>query len=217
MHSICKRHFSLSSSINVFGLCVLLMTNMKLSNILGSHRDISKESLFKIKKNMLLIISKALSSNYKSAPAHKVLADRIAERDPGNKPTSGDRIQFLYFINSNPISKSKKKVLQADIIETPSFIKDNNLQVDYQYYLEKQIVKPISQLFALIIEDIYKVQGKQQKLKEMRDKIKIVQEQNVGNIEKIRKGLDKIKMAYATELLFGKNLKKNKSKQIDNN
>ena len=164
-----------------------------------------------------LIISKALSSNYKSAPAHKVLADRIAERDPGNKPTSGDRIQFMYFINSNPISKSKKKVLQADIIETPSFIKDNNLQVDYQYYLEKQIVKPISQLFALIIEDIYKVQGKQQKLKEMRDKIKIVQEQNVGNIEKIRKGLDKIKMAYATELLFGKHLKKNKSKQIDNN
>ena len=37
-----------------------------------------------------LIITKSLRSNYKNPRqiAHKVLADRIAKRDPGNKPSS---------------------------------------------------------------------------------------------------------------------------------
>ena len=45
-----------------------------------------------------LIITKSLRSNYKNPRqiAHKVLADRMGERDPGNKPSSGDRIPFAY-------------------------------------------------------------------------------------------------------------------------
>jgi hypothetical protein len=45
-----------------------------------------------------LTITKALRSDYKNPNqiAHKVLADRIAERDPGNKPKPGDRIRFAY-------------------------------------------------------------------------------------------------------------------------
>ena len=39
-----------------------------------------------------------MNSNYKNpnSIAHKVLADRIGERDPGNKPKSNDRIPFMY-------------------------------------------------------------------------------------------------------------------------
>ena len=50
-----------------------------------------------------LIISKSLRSNYKNPKqiAHKVLADRISERDPGNKPSSGDRIPFAYIKPKN--------------------------------------------------------------------------------------------------------------------
>ena len=49
-----------------------------------------------------LIITKSLSSHYKNpnAIAHKVLADRITARDPGNKPSSGDRIPYVYIHNS---------------------------------------------------------------------------------------------------------------------
>ena len=45
-----------------------------------------------------LIISKTLSSYYKEPDriAHKVLADRMAERDPGNKPQVNDRIPLIY-------------------------------------------------------------------------------------------------------------------------
>ena len=43
-----------------------------------------------------LIISKSLRAFYKNPKtiAHKVLADRISERDPGNNPSPVDRIQY---------------------------------------------------------------------------------------------------------------------------
>ena len=57
-----------------------------------------------------LIITKSLREFYKAPEsiAHKVLADRMGKRDPGNKPSTGSRIPFVYI-------KTKKKVkLQGD-------------------------------------------------------------------------------------------------------
>jgi DNA polymerase elongation subunit (family B) len=107
-----------------------------------------------------LIITKSLNSFYKKPKqiAHKVLADRIATREPGNKPTSGDRIPFVYIVNPN------KKALQGEKIETPTFIRENNLQIDYSFYITNQIMKPLSQLFGLVLEDIWKSQHKTTKI-----------------------------------------------------
>ena len=57
-----------------------------------------------------LIITKSLRGYYKNPDqiAHKVLADRIGERDPGNKPKSNDRIPFVY-IDTKP--KPEKMVV----------------------------------------------------------------------------------------------------------
>jgi DNA polymerase elongation subunit (family B) len=46
----------------------------------------------------MFILSKTLNSYYKNPQSipHKVLADRIGERDPGNKPKANDRIPFAY-------------------------------------------------------------------------------------------------------------------------
>ena len=46
-----------------------------------------------------LIITKSLRGSYKNPKqiAHKVLADRIGLREPGNKPSPGDRIPYVYF------------------------------------------------------------------------------------------------------------------------
>ena len=46
----------------------------------------------------MLIISKSLRGFYKKPHmiAHKVLADRMGERDPGNKPMVNDRIPYVY-------------------------------------------------------------------------------------------------------------------------
>jgi DNA polymerase elongation subunit (family B) len=102
-----------------------------------------------------LIITKSLRSFYKNPQgvAHKVLADRIGQREPGNKPTSGDRIAFVYIVTKAPAKG--KKMLQGDKIETPIFIKDNNLQIDYSFYITNQIMKPLLQLFGLVLEDIW--------------------------------------------------------------
>ena len=82
-------------------------------------------------------------------PAHKILADRIAARDPGNAPAVGERMGFVYIApqNGKPVPK-----LQGDRIESIDFIKQNKLQPDYQYYIEHQLMKPLGQLFGLMVE-----------------------------------------------------------------
>lgn len=86
-----------------------------------------------------------------SYPAHKILADRMAKRDPGNAPTSGERMGFIYI--APPAGQLAPK-LQGDRIEDPSYIKEKGLQPDYKYYIEHQLMKPIGQLFGLMVERI---------------------------------------------------------------
>ena len=97
-----------------------------------------------------LVITKSLRSGYKNPNqiAHKVLADRIGKRDSGNKPTIGDRIPYIYIENSN------KKALQGERIETPEFIIANKVKINYSFYITNQIMKPLQQLFALVLEDM---------------------------------------------------------------
>ena len=97
-----------------------------------------------------LIISKALRSGYKNPKqiAHKVLADRMGERDVGNKPSIGDRIPFIYIVTDD------KKALQGDRIETPDYIKQHQLKIDYPFYITNQIMKPVQQVFALLFEEM---------------------------------------------------------------
>ena len=95
------------------------------------------------------IISKTLKKTYKnrSSIAHAVLADRIAKRDPGNKPQVNDRIQYVYFISN------KKTKLQGDKIEDPKYLLENNLELDYLYYITNQIEKPALQFLELVVEN----------------------------------------------------------------
>lgn len=98
------------------------------------------------------IISKTLKARYKkpSTIAHKVLADRMAVRDPGNKPQINDRIPFVYVITD--LGKKKKKdILQGDLIEHPEYVVKNGLKIDYLYYLEHQIINPASQILELML------------------------------------------------------------------
>lgn len=100
-----------------------------------------------------LTITKSLKAEYKDPTriAHKVLAERIGARDPGNKPTSGERIGYVYI--TTPKGQPEPK-LQGERIETLKYIKEKKLTPDYSYYIERQISKPISQVFALVLEDL---------------------------------------------------------------
>lgn len=98
-----------------------------------------------------LILSKTLKSTY-AAPEkipHKALADRIAIREPGNKPAINDRIPFIYIKNDDPYA------LQGERVEHPDYIKDHpEISPDYLFYITNQIMNPVVQLYALCMESI---------------------------------------------------------------
>jgi DNA polymerase elongation subunit (family B) len=98
-----------------------------------------------------LIITKSLKGEYKDPDkiAHKVLAERMGERDPGNKPQVNDRIPYVYVRQP-----TNKKVLQGERIEHPDYIRQNKIQPDYEFYLTNQISTPVCQLYSLALEHI---------------------------------------------------------------
>jgi len=98
-----------------------------------------------------LTISKSLRAEYNSVPAHKMLADRMAERDPGNAPASGDRIPYIYV---QAATGQMAPTLQGERIETPTYIKEKGLKPDYMFYIDHQISNPLCQLFGVVVEQI---------------------------------------------------------------
>lgn len=113
-----------------------------------------------------LTISKSLRAEYKTPtpPAHKILAMRMAERDPGNAPASGDRIPFVYI--RAPIGQQESK-LQGDRVEHPSYVKEKGLQLDARYYIEHQLENCLSQLFSLCLDQMPGYTGHQQGMEEI--------------------------------------------------
>jgi len=127
---------------------------------LMEHRNIKvaeklvKDMLVKVMKNEYplekFILSKQLRDDYKNPGqiAHRVLADRMEERDAGNKPQVGDRLAYVYVANR----KDEKK--QGDKIEHVDFVREKKLKPDVEFYITNQIQNPVAQLFALAIEDL---------------------------------------------------------------
>ena len=135
-------------------------------DIILEHKDVKraaefvKTMLVKVLKSELPIekfaVTKQLRDDYKAMaedyrgsatiPAHRILADRMTKRDPGNAPSVGERLQYVY------IQTDKK--LQADRIETIEFMEKNKLKLDSQFYITNQIQNPVAQLFALCIDKL---------------------------------------------------------------
>lgn len=132
------------------GVLEILMANKSISDAIGFVKATLEELTTGKIPMSRLIITKSLRSHYK-CPAqipHKVLATRIAQRDPGNAPRPGDRVKFVYIQNSS------KSALQGDRIETPEYIVSAGQKIDYQHYVTNQIMKPLQQVFALVLEKI---------------------------------------------------------------
>jgi DNA polymerase elongation subunit (family B) len=137
-----------------------------LQNIVDGKIDLKK-----------LVISKSLRDFYKNPDsiAHKVLADRMGKRDPGNKPAVGSRIPYVYF-------QTKKKVkLQGEKIEHPDYMIANNLKPDYTFYITNQIMKPLTQIYALVLEQIPEFKSK---VKNFKRRCNMLKRKYKGNDEK---------------------------------
>jgi DNA polymerase elongation subunit (family B) len=179
-------------------------------DILMEKRDIKpaqefvKKILVEVLQNKVplekYIITKQLRNDYKNPAqiAHRVLADRMAERDPGTAPQVGDRLPYIYVAEN---SKNKK---QGDRIEHLDFVKEHNLKPDTEFYITNQIQNPVAQLFALAIENLDGYVSKQNFKKLFQDYIELgmdEEESTLKVLEKKEKELDSILFMSADYIL----------------
>jgi DNA polymerase elongation subunit (family B) len=164
-----------------------------------------------------LIISKSLRADYKDPTriAHKALAERMGERDPGNKPQVNDRIPYVYVdISERTKGKGKKeKVLQGDRIEHPEYIRKNNLKPDYEFYITNQIMKPVSQIYALVLEQVPGYKKSRAHYHDVEKKLLVEKE---GDIKKVRDKIADMKEADVQDILFRPFLMKLENKRCGN-
>lgn len=148
-----------------------------------------------------LIITKSLNGFYKNPDsiAHKVLADRIAKRDPGNKPSVGSRVPFIY------IQTKKEVKLQGDRVESPNYIIENKLKPDYSFYITNQIMKPVTQIFSLLLEQMSDFKGTI-KLNYKREYNKI-QNKYSDDDKKLKEKITKLRDGIVKKLIFENSLR----------
>ena len=186
------------------GILTILMKDNNLKKALD-FLDKSLNQLIDGKVSMdKLMITKALRSDYKNPNqiAHKVLADRIGARDPGNKPKPGDRMKFLHIVTN------KKKALQGEKIETPEFILQENLKIDYDFYITNQLMKPLQQLFGLAVEQIMEDQRKNHDLKVYKNDLDNLLQLYGDDLETYMKKREKLASTHIKTLLFDQILTK---------
>ncbi len=89
-----------------------------------------------------LMMSKQLGSDYKTRVPHVEVRDKIKKRSPGSEPQQGDRVAFLI---------TKVPGLLCDKAEDPVWVTDNKIPLDYVYYFEHQLVKPVCDLLEPLV------------------------------------------------------------------
>nr|BAJ78758.1 DNA polymerase delta catalytic subunit [Gynaikothrips ficorum] len=107
-----------------------------ISDLLCNRIDISQ-----------LVITKELTkSDYAAKQAHVELAAKMKKRDPGNAPKLGDRVPFVLI----SASKGTPAYMKA---EDPIYVLENSIPIDFSYYLENQLSKPLLRIFTPILGD----------------------------------------------------------------
>jgi len=213
-----KRRDSCDYLKDVYGGILKILMDTKNENGIKSATDYLEASLVDLVKGKIpmdkLTITKQLRGYYKNPNqiAHKVLANRIGKRDAGNKPKPGDRMKFVHIMNE------AKGVLQGDKIETPEYIIENKLPLDYDFYVTNQLMKPIQQLFGLALEQIWELQNKRSAIKAYQKDIAKLEEE-YPEVEVFMKQKEKYCAAKVKVLLFDKiltqiNQQKNKMQAI---
>jgi DNA polymerase elongation subunit (family B) len=185
------------------GIIDILMKKQNIQEAIDFLRSCLKNIVEEKYPMEKLIITKSLRSGYKNPNgiAHKVLADRMTARDPGNKPGPGDRIPFVY------IASKDKKALQGEKIETPTFIIENNLKIDYSFYITNQIMKPVQQVFALVLEKIWQMNKKLPKIRDFKKSIETLRKEHYDNKDKFEEKLEAMRCKEIKILLFDEYLR----------
>ena len=208
MGIVLKRRDNANIVKKVYGGIIDIILNKQDLNLSIQFLKDELKDLVEGKTDMKdLILSKTLRGFYKDPTkiAHKVLADRIAIRDPGNKPAVNDRLQYIYI-------KNKEAKLQGDKIETPEFIQEMGLEPDYLHYITNQIMKPILQLYVLCLNDLDAYQESADYWTKIEEELKLKEMYKDDTRRKNR--IDNLKLMKVQELLFDEFISKLKEPKV---
>lgn len=107
-----------------------------ISDLLCNRIDISQ-----------LVITKELAkSDYAAKQAHVELANKMKKRDAGTAPKLGDRVPYVLCC----AAKNTPAYMKA---EDPIYVLENSIPIDFNYYLENQLSKPLLRIFEPILGD----------------------------------------------------------------
>jgi len=97
------------------------------------------------------------------------------------------------------IENPDKKALQGDKIETPEFIAENDdVKINYSFYITNQLMKPIQQVFALVLE----------KLPQFR------KAKGQGTLSKWKRELRILREKYPDDITYNKKLEELRGKEV---
>ncbi len=94
-----------------------------------------------------LILTKTFSkkpSSYKNRQPHLTVVEKL-ERRTGIRPSIGERIPFVIIAG---------KGLFVERAEDPDYVKENNIQLDVDYYIQKQMLPPVERILGVFGVDI---------------------------------------------------------------
>ena len=192
------------------GIIDILLKKQNISNAIEFLKSSLKSLSMGDFKIQDLVITKTLRTTYKdpSKIAHKVLADRMRDRDPGSAPQTNDRVPYVYIEHD----VKNKSLLQGDKIEHPAYILENNVKIDYIFYITNQLMKPICQLLSVALHDIPNASSPEfyaRKLKQYTMDFE-------GNVKKAKEKVSDLKQKEVQKLLFDETLHKLNNKRNGN-
>jgi len=85
------------------------------------------------------------TTNWKP-PAHVYLTKRIMKRAPGTEAKTGDRVQFV--LVQTGLGKDEKT---SDKAETPSYVLENRIPIDYEYYANRKVIPAICRVLGSLV------------------------------------------------------------------
>ena len=108
--------------------------------------NITYKDLEKISQKYPYVDDTSIRINLPSI-SHLKLAQRMAEREPGSEPKPGDRMGMVYVEVKDPKAK------QSERVEDPTYAIEHNLKLDVKYYFDHEFQVPITELFALLMNN----------------------------------------------------------------
>lgn len=105
-----------------------------------------------------LVLTKSLAESYKVQMPHVEVTKKMKERNPGSEPQVGSRVPFV-------VTKAKGDRL-FEKAEDPVWVEQNKIPLDYDYYYEHQLRKPVEDLLEPLVsrDEVFSAKKKTKKI-----------------------------------------------------